>query len=134
MSTTRKTSFRISTFLLVAISTPIAQAFVLPQLNVLSSPLLAATTADDVIKNAGDSALSSVEWFGSLVSKNANQVTDRATVEEKKQKANIDGTGGSVMSRLSSTIDAKEKKESQVWAALANLEKDSTFVAERSLH
>ena len=90
-----------------------------PQLNV-------ATTADAMIKNAGDTALSKVQWFGSLVSKNANQdLSD--TAAEKQDKSNVDGTGGSVYNKLASTIDADENKERQVWAALANLEKDSKY-------
>ena len=82
-----------------------------------------ASTADTAIRDAGDRALSSVQWFGSLVSKNANQNLDDSLSE--KDSANIDGTGGSVYSNLASTIDADENKGRQVWAALANLEKDS---------
>ena len=121
MSSTPNT-FTISFLLLLAL--PPSQAFVLPQLNILSSPLLAATTADGVVKNAGDSALSSVEWFGSLVSKSDNP-QPTSIGETVTEKGNIDGTGGSVYNRLASTIDADENKETQVWAALANLEKDS---------
>ena len=121
MSSTPNT-FTISFLLLLAL--PPSQAFVLPQLNILSSPLLAATTADGVVKNAGDSALSSVEWFGSLVSKSDNP-QPTSIDETVTEKGNIDGTGGSVYNRLASTIDADENKETQVWAALANLEKDS---------
>ena len=100
----------------------------LPQLNVLSSPLLAATTVDGgVVKHAGDKALSSVEWFGSLVSKSTvdKRVATSNTDEKEKDASKVDGTGGSVYNRLASTIDADENKERQVWAALANLEKDS---------
>ena len=106
----------------------------MPQLNnMLSSPLLAATTAaagggGGVVKNAGDSALSSVQWFGSLVSRSANQPIEDTAAEKEKDKSKIDGTGGSVYNRLASTIDADENKERQVWAALANLEKDSKLV------
>jgi hypothetical protein len=80
---------------------------------------------DSVINDAGDKALSSVEWLGSLVSRNANQEVEISTTRKDKDEANIDGTGGSVYSNLASTIDADENKERQVWAALANLEKDS---------
>ena len=91
----------------------------------------AASTADTVIRDAGDRALSSVQWFGSLVSKNANQNLDDSLSE--KDSANIDGTGGSVYSNLASTIDADENKERQVWAALANLEKDSKWKCKGAL-
>lgn len=88
----------------------------------------AATTAvDSAISDAGDNALSSVEWLGSLVSKNSNQEFAKSGFSSDKDDSNIDGTGGSVYSNLASTIDADENKEGQVWAALANLEKDSKF-------
>ena len=107
----------------------LGQAFIMPQLNVLSSPLLAATTGPTV-KSAGDSALSSVQWLGSLVSRSAGQRFEDTAAELEKDKSKVDGTGGSVYSRLASTIDApEEQKERQVWAALANLEKDSTYIS-----
>jgi hypothetical protein len=96
---------------------------------------VAATTAaatDDVIKDVGDQALSSVQWIGSLVSRSANNADGRDFTSEK-DNANIDGTGGSVYSNLASTIDADENKERQVWAALANLEKDSKLATGRAL-
>ena len=85
-------------------------------------PIPAAATGEDVIKNAGDGALKSVEWFGSLVSRSASG-DDQSDGENGK--GDVGGTGGSVYNKLSTTIDADEKKETQVWAALANLEKDS---------
>jgi len=100
----------------------------MPQLNVLSSPLSAASTGV-TIKNAGDSALSSVQWLGSLVSRSRGQRFEDTAAEVEKDKTKVDGTGGSVYSKLASTIDApEEQRERQVWAALANLEKDSKWI------
>lgn len=96
----------------------------MPQFNVLSIPSLLSTTA--VVKNAGDAALNRVEWFGSLVSSSrptASSSTSSAADEAVDSK--IDGTGGTVYNKLASTIDADGNKGRQVWAALANLEKDS---------
>lgn len=98
--------------------------FVMPQMNVLSTPFATAVASNNAVKSAGDAALKRVEWFGSLVSRNADQKSvDDST--EAKDESKIDGTGGTVYSKLAKTIDADENKERQVWAALANLEKDS---------
>lgn len=120
----------------LVLSAPLTgQGFVIPQPNGgLSSSLSAAATTGDVLKDAGDNALSSVQWFGSLVSKSAGQSIDDTAAESEKDKSSIDGTGGSVYSRLATTIDLPEdkQKERQVWAALANLEKDSKYLSHGS--
>ena len=115
-----------SFIILLAVSAPlVGQALIMPQLNVLSSPLLDTSTGMTV-KGAGDNALSSVQWLGSLVSRSRGQRFEDTAAELEKDKSQVEGTGGSVYSKLASTIDApEEKQERQVWAALANLEKDS---------
>ena len=74
-------------------------------------PLRASTFAD--------SALKRVEWLGGLVSVSAR---DRQEGE---------GMGGTVYDGVSLaqlTGKVEESKSKQVWAALATLERDSTFV------
>ena len=113
-------------FLAVAVLVRHGQGFVTPhQHNVRCPPIFAAATGEDVIKTAGDGALNSVEWFGSLVSRSASGDLERSNDVEEEERADIGGTGGSVYNKLSKTIDTDEGKETQVWAALANLEKDS---------
>ena len=66
-----------------------------------------------------DSALKRVEWLGGLVSVSAR---DRQEGE---------GMGGTVYDGVSLaqlTGKVEESKSKQVWAALATLERDSTFV------
>jgi hypothetical protein len=100
--------------------------FTTPHLNApLSIPLAAAST-DHMVKSMGEEALSKVQWLGSIVSRNADQpMFDENEYEENIDKEKVDGTGGTVYSRLATNVDGDRKKDRQVWIALANLEKDS---------
>lgn len=123
----------VTRFLIVLLAfwAPITgRAFVMPQWNILSTPLSSAVAAsDNMVKHAGDTALNRVEWFGSLVSKSAEQSRQFSKTKEPRDERELEGTGGTVYSKLATTVDSVDvNKERQVWAALANLEQDSKSI------
>jgi hypothetical protein len=85
-----------------------------------------ANAARTGISNSGGAALKQVQWLGTRVS-------PRVTLKEQEyeQETNFDdevwGQASQELNRIQKKQTESPFKERQVWQALANLERDSTY-------